>query len=114
MGPIGATMQQLGVELAALGLPPDLCTRILADARIGQCLLTRAGASPELTEMVADIHTPTWFAVGKTTVAPDTTVVHAIRGARQGCTLGAIIFNITYEFALSAVRNRAAEENLSY
>eukprot|EP00972_Heterocapsa_arctica_P093217 13752001-Heterocapsa_arctica.AAC.1 len=64
--------------------------------------------------MVADMHTPTWFAVGKTAINPDTSVVHAIRGARQGCTLGAIIVNITYEFALAAVRNKAAQEYLTY
>eukprot|EP00972_Heterocapsa_arctica_P097555 14393538-Heterocapsa_arctica.AAC.1 len=102
MGPMGASPDQLSAELIALGLPPDLRTKILEDARVGQCLLTTAGASPELTAMVADMHTPTWFAVGNSTTDASSTVVHAVRGARQGCTLGAIIFNITYEFALAA------------
>eukprot|EP00972_Heterocapsa_arctica_P079847 11764908-Heterocapsa_arctica.AAC.1 len=60
------------------------------------------------------MHTPTWFAVGKTAIDANTIVVHAIRGARQGCTLGAIMFNITYEFAFAAVRKRAADENPSH
>eukprot|EP00972_Heterocapsa_arctica_P006437 943832-Heterocapsa_arctica.AAC.1 len=60
---MGASMQQLSVELVAIGLPPSLCDKILGDARIGQSLPTKAGASHELTEMVADMHTPTWFAV---------------------------------------------------
>eukprot|EP00972_Heterocapsa_arctica_P067570 9973762-Heterocapsa_arctica.AAC.1 len=75
---MGASPEQLSSELIALGLPPGLRTNILDDARVGQCLLTRAGASPELTAMVADMHTPTWFAVGNSIIDATSTVVHAV------------------------------------
>ncbi len=64
--------------------------------------------------MVAGRERQTGFDVGKTAMDANTTVVNAIRGVRQGCSLGAIISNITYECALAAVRTTAAEENLTY
>ena len=66
LGPLGARAVQLEAELVALGLPAPLRARIMADAEVGRCLLTEAGASPSLAAMVADVHTPTWFSVGDT------------------------------------------------
>ena len=58
---------------------------------------------------VADWHTGTWFAVR----SEDDEVVLARRGARQGCRLGAICFNLGYELGLGRARERFLREGIA-
>ena len=78
----------------------------------GSALLEKAGADPRLTHLVADLHNGSWITVGTGVVTGETEVIEGKLGSRQGCVLGAIIFNITYEHALRKVRKRAAEEGI--
>ena len=57
-------------------------------------LLMAAGASLELSSLVADLHTHTWISVAKDTITDASPVVHTMKGARQGCKIGALILKM--------------------
>ncbi|CAK0894210.1 unnamed protein product [Prorocentrum cordatum] len=75
-------------------------------------LLRAAGVPADAAALVADMHTNTWLTVQKGVMKPDAMVVRTTKGARQGCKIGALIFNVIYEYALKKVRQRARDAGL--
>ncbi|CAK0815072.1 unnamed protein product, partial [Prorocentrum cordatum] len=75
-------------------------------------LLRAAGVPADAAALVADMHANTWLTVQKGVMKPDAMVVRTTKGARQGCKIGALIFNVIYEYALKKVRQRARDAGL--
>ena len=59
---------------------------------------------PDTIEMINSLHTGSWFGIG----GLDTVIV-AARARRQGCKLGAVVFNMIYGKALKQLRDRLRE-----
>jgi hypothetical protein len=74
--------------------------------------LLQAGADSALHEMLHDLHNENWFTVARTDPLHDDNVIHAQIGARQGCPVGAMLFNIVYEFVLAKIRLRLRQAGL--
>ena len=64
------------------------------------------GIDGMVRELIVSLHSGSWFQVGS---SPD--LVVARRGGRQGCKLGAIVFNLVYAVALSHVRTSIQKQN---
>ena len=65
------------------------------------------GADPKVVALIRGLHTKAWFKVGD-----NDSYVATYTGGRQGCKLGATIFNSVYEQALVAVRSRLREAGI--
>ena len=100
-----ARLQGLGFSAAVVAKAQEVLER---DGN----LLRKAGASQALSEMVADLHENTWIKVATDAVTDDTSLVCTTKGARQGCKIGALIFNVIYECALALARGRARAQGL--
>jgi len=102
----------------ALGLPPSFHGRPVAylqslglsesDAQdladeIAECgpHLATLGVPSIVCQLVGDLHGGCWFEYGQ---APDRVVCEL--GARQGCRLGPLLFNMVYAGALAKLRQR--------
>ena len=59
-------------------------------------LLRGAGTDPVVTDLVASLHVGSWFQLPN-----DDNLIVSIAGGRQGCKLGALIFNAIYSVALA-------------
>ena len=66
------------------------------------------------SQLVDDLHRNTWLTVANGQVSEEDDVVRTRKGARQGCKIGALIFNVIYEYALAKVRARAQREGVLY
>ncbi|CAK0877917.1 unnamed protein product, partial [Prorocentrum cordatum] len=75
-------------------------------------LLRAAGVPADAAALVAEMHANTWLTVQKGVMKPGAMVVRTTEGARQGCKIGALIFNVIYEYALKKVRQRARDAGL--
>ena len=75
-------------------------------------LLQQAGVPASVAAMVADLHSGTWLSVGTDPLGDLTEVVETLKGARQGCQTGALIFNVIYELALKRIRDKARAAGL--
>ena len=56
----------------------------------------------------------TRLVVAKGRVCDSSSVARAEKGARRGCKIGALVFNVIYEYALSRIRTRAADAGILY
>ena len=107
-GPGHRDLATLGLELAERGIPSDVADEVQRSLEVSPSLLEEAGMAPADQARIADWHTGTWFSVR----GEGERVVWAHRGARQGCRLGAMCFNIAYELALRRSRKRFDDRGL--
>ncbi|CAK0812253.1 unnamed protein product, partial [Prorocentrum cordatum] len=98
----------LADQLHDLGIPRDVADKAQRHLQNNPSLLRAAGMDEHATARAADLHSGMWFQV-RGERGP---VVAANRGARQGCRLGAVRFNIAYELALKRVRHRFQESGI--
>ena len=70
-------------------------------------LLRGAGTDPVVTDLVASLHAGSWFQLPN-----DDNFIVSIAGGRQGCKLGALIFNAIYSVALARVRAELAKHDI--
>ena len=70
-------------------------------------LLRGAGTDPVVTDLVASLHVGSWFQLPN-----DDNLIVSIAGGRQGCKLGALIFNAIYTVALARVRAELAKHDI--
>ena len=71
-----------------------------------------AGVTPAVSQLVDDLHQNTWLVVSKEPLRGLSSVVRTRKGARQGCKIGALIFNVIYEYALGRIRRRASDAGI--
>jgi hypothetical protein len=62
-------------------------------------LLLAAGADKDLVSLVASLHDGSWFQLPN-----DSKFIISASGGRQGCKLGALVFNAIYSVALARIR----------
>ena len=67
-------------------------------------LLERMGADPTVTALVASLHTEAWLEL-----PGDDRRIYTRTGGRQGCKLGAMVFNLAYSLALWLLGARLRE-----
>ena len=70
-------------------------------------LLTQMGHGADVTALVSSLHTHAWF------VLPgDEQAIVTRTGGRQGCKLGALVFNLIYSVALKRLRVRLQKKGI--
>ena len=85
--------------LVGLGLEYADAETLLNELESEGCLLSQLCSDSGLVEIVRSLHTNSWFKVGGSSK-----VIVGNRGARQGCKLGGLIFNLIYAKALKSLR----------
>ena len=86
-------------HLHKLGVLPEHSAELAAWIDDTGGLLLAAGADGSVVELVASLHSGSWFQLPN-----DDKYIVSIAGGRQGCKLGALIFNAIYSVALARVR----------
>ena len=93
--------------LVSIGMQRDAAAYITQRIREDGTALEAWGADPKVVALIRGLHTKAWFKVGD-----NDSYVATYTGGRQGCKLGATIFNSVYEQALVAVRSRLHEAGI--
>ena len=70
-------------------------------------LLEELGVDPKVVALIASLHTGSWFQYKDLD-----TVILSIKGGRQGCKLGSIVFNMVYARALYSVRYKLKKQGI--
>ena len=70
-------------------------------------LLFAAGADGTVVELIASLHSGSWFQLPN-----DEKYIVTMAGGRQGCKLGALVFNAIYSVALARVRAELSNYNI--
>ena len=86
-------------HLQKLGVRPEHSAELSAWIDDTGGLLLAAGADGSVVDLVASLHSGSWFQLPN-----DDKYIVSIAGGRQGCKLGALIFNAIYSVALARVR----------
>ena len=94
-------------EIKALGLLPEDAKELARELSLHGSLLDQLGADPLVVQLVAALHTGSWFQFGS-----NVSVLLSRFGGRQGCKLGALIFNFVYARALKRLQTRMSDHGL--
>ena len=106
MGCLHGTAESVAESVASLGYSQAFAMNIDRLVREQGSVLEQMGLDGKVREIIISLHSGSWFKVGS---SPD--LVVARRGGRQGCKLGAIVFNSIYAVALSHVRTSIQKHN---
>ena len=87
--------------LCSLGLEQDAAAVLAAWVDSTGGLLMAAGASECWVRTIASLHDGAWFKL-----PGDTRYICSLAGGRQGCKLGACVFNLIYAMAFAMLRTR--------
>ena len=87
--------------LVSLGLHADEAAWVVSYLADQGCAFDQWGVDPKVTRLVNSLHARCWA----TDSGADSFIVSAF-GGRQGCKLGAIIFNAAYSLALKVLHAR--------
>lgn len=91
-------------HLRGLGLE-DAQAREMADyINTTGGILTECGVDPATRSLIASLHSGAWFVVGRDGDMDTKPAIVTSRGGRQGCRLGAIVFNWIYAKCLKELR----------
>ena len=64
--------------------------------------------------MVSDVHHGSWFCLSsQRDITDETKVVVPRAGSRQGCTIGAILFEVFFEHSLQCIRTRMRDSGIT-
>ena len=105
---VGNDDEEKKKHLASLGLPGDVADFIFTHLDKEGPLLERWGVDEVTIDLLRALHLNAWFSIGTLEE-----VVIARVGGRQGCLVGAIIFNSVYKLALEALRKSLADDGLT-
>ena len=94
-------------EIKALGLLPEDAIELARELSLQGPLLAQLGADPLVAQMIAALHTGSWFSFGS-----NISVLLSRFGGRQGCKLGALVFNFVYARALKRLQTSMSEHGL--
>jgi len=104
-------LEKLAKELS---LPKALHDKIIEMWHDGTSLLSEAGVDDAAASMVNDLHHGSWFCLSsQKDITDQTKVVVPKCGSRQGCKLGAILFEIFYEFSLGKIKKRMKDRGIT-
>ena len=94
-------------HLVRVGIPEHAVDELLCWLEDRGPLLERMGAPPEVTGLVRSLHTCAWFQLPGDDVRLVTSA-----GGRQGCKLGALVFNLIYSVALKRIRQKMIDKGV--
>jgi hypothetical protein len=86
-------------HLIKVGIPLDAVDDLMAWLETNGSLLQQMGFCRTTVGLVSSLHTGAWFRL----LGDDKSIV-TLTGGRQGCKLGALVFNLIYSVALKKVR----------
>ena len=92
--------QKLHSFLRSLGLDEEDASKLAHTIIERPPLLQDLGCSDEVIAMVRSLHSCSWFKIFEHTMA-----LRVDRGGRQGCPLGAMLFNMCYAAALAEIQH---------
>lgn len=72
------------------------------------CLCSQWCVDPLVAELLTGLHEATWLRYGELE-----TVIHTLRGARQGCKIGGTVFNACYSIAINWLRHELQKEHVT-
>jgi hypothetical protein len=103
------TMEQKMGVLTSLGLPEDVAGKIASYISDHGCVLEQMGVDLSVIELIRSLHDRAWFQVrgGSAFLITKT-------GSRQGCKLGALVFNLLYAAVLGQFRLRCRELGVGF
>ena len=101
----GGSAKDAADAVAKLGLDQEEARQLALEIQQHGSYLEMCGADPKVAKLVAALHTGSWFQIGELME-----VLVSAKGGRQGCKLGAIIFNFVYARALMRVEKRLKDE----
>eukprot|EP00973_Karenia_brevis_P016865 2311581-Karenia_brevis.AAC.1 len=93
--------------LIELGIPAESAAQLAWEIDNNGPILSQMGVDPKVVEIINSLHTGSWFAL-----KGSQRFLVSRAGGRQGCKLGAIMFNIIYAAALNKVRAKLAEAGI--
>ena len=93
--------------LRSLGVDLDAGTELAEWIDHTGGLLLSSGADPAVCALVASLHNNSWFKLPN-----DQKFLVSISGGRQGCKLGAPVFNLIYSVARKRVREDLGKHNI--
>ena len=93
--------------LRSLGVDLDAATELAEWIDHTGGLLLASGADPAVCALVASVHNKYWVKLPN-----DHKCLVSISGGRQGCKLGALVFNLIYSVALKRVRAELGKHNI--
>ena len=97
-----------GIEyLEELGFPADHARQLAAEIASDGCVFDEIRIHPHVRELVASMHTKSWFHVPGCSERLVTR-----KGSRQGCRFGGTVFNLLYAKALKRYQAALLEENI--
>eukprot|EP00973_Karenia_brevis_P008750 1182658-Karenia_brevis.AAC.1 len=102
------TTHEAAKTIQELGLPEEVAQHIATYVKENGSVLEQMGADREVIEMIQSIHENSWFEI-RDGFAYLTTA----KGGRQGCKLGALVFNLLYAAALDALRCACKSEGVT-
>ena len=85
--------------LEKLGVPSDSSQQLAEWIDETGGLLKAGGADAAVRELVASLHHGAWFRL-----PGDDSYIVTVAGGRQGCKLGALVFNLIYSLALTMLK----------
>ena len=88
--------------LVRLGMPSETASEVVDWIDRSGGLLRQLGVPAQTVRLVSSLHDGAWFRLPR-----DDQLVVSVSGGRQGCKLGALIFNLIYSVALERVRKQA-------
>ena len=71
------------------------------------CILEQLNVHPHIVELVASLHSSSWFRVGNSCE-----FIVSAKGGRQGCRFGGKLFNLVYAEAADEARRRLSDEGI--
>ena len=91
----------------SLGLACDSAAALVNFISVNGHVLKQLGANPVAEALARSLHTAAWFQL-----PADTHLLVTRTGGRQGCKLGAVLFNMVYSVALRRVTAALAERGI--
>ena len=107
LGPLAGenvTLDARIAHLVRLGVPSDIAGEVAAEITKTGGLLKELLVDVTVRGAAAALHSGAWFQL-----RGDSAFLHTVCGGRQGCRLGALIFNLAYSVALSRIRHALAD-----
>ena len=101
-----ASPAEKAIHLTRLGIPADVVQEVVAWINESGGLLRQLGADESVCALVNSVHDGAWFRL-----PGDAKYVVSVSGGRQGCKLGALIFNLIYRLALKKLRRALETSN---
>eukprot|EP00973_Karenia_brevis_P000916 126221-Karenia_brevis.AAC.1 len=92
--------------LESIGVDRQAATWIAEYINTNGCLCAQWGVDPLVAELLCQLHQGTWLQYGSLE-----TVIHTLRGGRQGCKVGGSVFNACYSIAIKWLRKDLVDED---